>query len=362
MTQKYFNGLNYTLGNEDTRVEIELVKHYKAKSIFSVCGSGGRALPLCGPGVKDLTLNDLSKEQIYLAMLREASYRQLTHDEFLSFWGYFPYADDNQCDERKSLFQKLNLTFEVKDFFTHVFNELNYRSVLYLGKWERTFFTLSKINRLLLGLDFDRILKFDNLAEQKKYYENQFPHKRWRLVLFLLGNKAIFNALLYKGDFILKNSPQSHFEYYQQAFERLFTTDLAQNSFFLQLCFYGKIQSLAGVPVEASFSSYQRIATSKTVTHYLTEDMISHLSRGTHHYDFLSLSDVPSYFKGDLEENFMQQIRPSLNPGAIVVNRYYLRTPHCHLSGFTDVTDLHRELINLEKVQMYDIRIYRYDP
>jgi S-adenosylmethionine-diacylglycerol 3-amino-3-carboxypropyl transferase len=58
MAQKYFTGLNYTLGNEDTSVEIGLVAKFKPKSIFSVCGSGGRALPLCGEAF-DLSLSDL---------------------------------------------------------------------------------------------------------------------------------------------------------------------------------------------------------------------------------------------------------------------------------------------------------------
>ena len=36
MGQKYFTGLNYTLGNEDTSVEIAMIKKYKPKSIFFI--------------------------------------------------------------------------------------------------------------------------------------------------------------------------------------------------------------------------------------------------------------------------------------------------------------------------------------
>lgn len=362
MTQKYFSGLNYTLGNEDTSVEIELVSKYRSVSVFSVCGSGGRALPLLSDSVKDLTLSDISGEQILLAKLREATYKQLSHADFLCFWGYFPYSDDNFCEARKRLFQGLELNNSVKDLFSTIFSELQFRSLLYVGKWERTFATLAKINRTILGKDFDRILKFDHLAEQQMYYQKDFPLARWKIVLFLLGNKALFNALLYKGDFIQKNSPGSHFDYYHQAFDRLFTHDIAQKSFFLHLCFYGKINSLAGVPVEAHELSHKRIASSQGVIHYVTEDMITHLSLGERTYDFLSLSDVPSYFKGDLEESFMQKIRPSLRPGAIIVNRYYLRRPNCQLQGFVDISDSHKDLIASEKVQMYDICIYRYEP
>ena len=362
MSKKYFSGLNYTLGNEDTTLEIKLVDHYKPKSIFSVCGSGGRALPLCSSTSENLTLADLSQEQIRLASLREASYRQLDYEDFLCFWGYFPYADDNFCDKRKKIFNQLNIDQDVKDFFSKVFTEINFTSVLYLGKWERTFQVLAKVTRTILGADFDHILRFDDLNAQKKYYQESFPHARWKLVLFCLGNKTLFNALLYKGHFIEKNIKESHFEFYSNAFDRLFTTDLAQKSFFLHLCFYGKIKSLAGVPIEAQKEIHQRIKDSQTKTTYITEDMIAHLSSGLKTYDFLSLSDVPSYFKGELERNFMQMLRPSLNPGAIVVNRYYLRVSNCDLAGFTDVTDQHLELIKKELVQMYGIRVYQYSP
>jgi S-adenosylmethionine-diacylglycerol 3-amino-3-carboxypropyl transferase len=362
MAQKYFSGLNYTLGNEDTSVEIGMIKKLKPKNIFSICGSGGRSLPLVHSEAANLVLADLSLEQLQLAQLRLATYRELTHDEFLLFWGYFPYSDNNYASERKNLLQKLSLTAPVREFFVNVFTEINYDSLLYLGKWERTFAVFAKANRLLLGSDFDRILRFDNLDEQVHYFRTEFPMKRWKALIHVLGNKAMFNALLYKGDFITKNSPLSHFDYYFQAFERLFTKDLAQKSFFLNLCFYGKINSLLGVPVEASEESFKRVHDSKTKVDYKQEDFVSYLSKTSEKFDFLSLSDVPSYFQGDLERDFMQKIRPSLNPGAIVVNRYYLRKSECNLAGFEDVTATYKELIELEKVQMYDIKIYKYVP
>lgn len=362
MTQKYFTGLNYTLGNEDTTVEIELIKKLKPKNIFSICGSGGRSLPLMHKEALLLTLSDLSREQLHLAELRLSTYRDLSYEEFLLFWGYFPYADNNNSHQRKELFFKLHLSPEARDFFSKVFSEVEFESLLYLGKWERTFAVFAKITSVLLGKDFDRILRFDNLEDQIHYYKTAFPMKRWKAMIQILGNKATFNALLYKGDFITKNSPLSHFDYYFQAFERLFTRDLAQKSFFLQLCFYGKIKSLAGVPIEAHKESHERIKESSCPVEYLKEDFVTYLSKGTKQYHFLSLSDVPSYFQGELERDYMQKIKPGLAPGAIIVTRYYLRKSECNLSGYLDITDSHIKLIELEKVQMYEIRIYQYQP
>ncbi len=149
MGHSYFKGLNYTLGNEDTSVEIELIKKLKPKKIFSICGSGGRSLPLMHSEASDIALADLSGEQLMLAELRLATYRTLNHEEFLLFWGYYPYSNDNDTAKRSELFRKLTLKPETLTFFTNVFTEINFESLLYLGKWERTFAVFAKANRAL---------------------------------------------------------------------------------------------------------------------------------------------------------------------------------------------------------------------
>ncbi len=363
MAQKYFSGLNYTLGNEDTSVEIKMILEEKPEKIFSICGSGGRSLPLMHEGCEVLSLADLSQEQLFLAECRLLTYAILSHEDFLLFWGYYPYSDNNHKARRRELFASLPLTPKAHAFLSQVFHEIHFDSLLYLGKWESTFAVFAKICKVLLGPDHDRIMRFDHLDDQIYYYKNAFPMNRWKALIHLLGNKAMFNALLYKGDFIKKNSPLSHFDYYFKAFERLFTTDLAQRSFFLQLCFYGKISSLLGVPVEAHFESHDRVkkASSHTNVQYVKEDFVSYLKRGETKYNFLSLSDVPSYFSGELEAQFMQLIKPSLAPGAIIVLRNYLRSPVAVLQGFDDVTANYKSLIEFEKVQMYEIKVYKFN-
>jgi S-adenosylmethionine-diacylglycerol 3-amino-3-carboxypropyl transferase len=362
MGNKYFSGLNYTLGNEDTSVEIALINQLLPKNVFTICGSGGRSLPLLNKKCESITLADLSLEQLFLAELRYYSYKHLSYEDFCLFWGYYPFKPEDHHNKRRDLFRSFDISPKAYAFLSQVFHEINYESLLYLGKWERTFTFFAKINRIALGKDFDRILRFDSLDDQKYYYHHHFPMTKWKGILHVLGNKTMFNALLYKGDFIQKNSPLTHFQYYFNAFDRLFTTDLAQKSFFLHLCFYGKINSLAGVPIEAQKDAHQRIQESKGQVFYVQEDFVSHLAVGKKKYDFLSLSDVPSYFSGELERDFMQKIKPSLEVGAIVVTRYYLRKSECLLDGYLDITDKYKNFLELEKVQMYDIKIYQYQP
>jgi S-adenosylmethionine-diacylglycerol 3-amino-3-carboxypropyl transferase len=360
MGKAYFSKLNYTLGNEDTSVEVELVKKFNPKSVFSICGSGGRSLPLMSEDTQNLTMADLSLEQLLLAKLREATYKQLSYSDFLIFWGYNNFENLDLSLQRKAIFNQLVLDNETKEYFSKLFDEIQFDTLLYLGKWEKTFQTLAKINRSILGKKFDQILKFNELSYQRNYYQRNFPLMKWKMVLFLLGNRAMFNALLYKGSFIEKNIPESHFEFYQRTFNHLFSNTIAGESFFLHLCFYGKIAFESGIPIEAKEETHARIQSLNSVTfNYVKEDFVTHLAKGETKYDFLSLSDVPSYFNGDLERNFMQIIRPSLNPGAIIVNRYYLRVPECNLEGYEDITSNYKSLIDSEKVGVYNIKIYQ---
>ena len=77
MADKYFNDLNYSLANEDTRLELDLCKTYKPKAILSICGSGGRFLPLLAAGTpKKIVALDLAPQQLHLAEMRKQSQRK----------------------------------------------------------------------------------------------------------------------------------------------------------------------------------------------------------------------------------------------------------------------------------------------
>jgi hypothetical protein len=60
---------------------------------------------------------------------------------------------------------------------------------------------------------------------------------------------------------------------------------------------------------------------------------------------------------GDVEENFFQDIRPSLSTRGLVVNRNYLRVPIANRSNYQDVTNNYLRELSDEKVQMYRIEV-----
>ncbi len=356
----YFYDLNYTLANEDTSLEYEIIKELRPNKVLSVCGSGGRALPLIVAGAERLDAIDISPAQLKLLELRISTFEKFDYDQFLKFWGYPPYSFHDHCDERRELFSTLDLGGETKLFFETIFNREEWRSILYIGKWESTFRTMNKICRVLLGRACDDIFKHKTIEEQREYVRGEFPWWRWNLVLLILGNKSMFNALLYKGDFVQKNVSDSHFEYYDKAFRGIFENMNVRESFFLQLCYLGKIVYPEGNTVEARKEPFEEIKKALQTTNVcpLNKDLISALD-GNEKYDFVSLSDVPSYFQGDIERNFLQQIKPGLNKGAVLVLRSYLRDPDADTTGYSDITNEYSYLIEKEAVQMYRIRVFK---
>lgn len=365
MGHNYFNSLNYSLANEDTTLEYELVKSLKPKKIFSITGSGGRFTPLIQNGVEKLFYVDMCKEQLWLAELKIQSYVEFTFEEFLKFWAFAPYHEDEWQEIRRSLFSRLHLSPECQSYFQTLFEEKKWGTLLYEGKWEKTFGTLYKINRFVLGKSLGKIFFCPTLKEQQKFYETQFPKRRWNWVIRLLGNKKVFDALLYKGHFVKKNVPESYFEYYHKAFNHLFTKGLVRESFFMNLCFFGKVVFPEGNTIDAQESVFKEI---KSVLQQknlelksLNQDLISAAqSLKGENVDFASLSDVPSYFTGELERDYLKLVSSMLKTGAIVVLRYYLRIAEADENFYEDVTSQYKELIEKEKVQMYRIKILRF--
>jgi S-adenosylmethionine-diacylglycerol 3-amino-3-carboxypropyl transferase len=365
MSKTYFSKLNYTMANEDTSLELALVDRLKPKRILAVCGSGGRSIPLLAAGAEKLTCIDLAREQLELAELRRATFAELSHRDFLLFWGYPPYTHENGYVERKRIFRELSLSDSARGTLKPLYEERAWKSIVYDGKWEQTFVKISQIVKAVLGKDHGAIFECKALEEQQEFYRRRFPHLRWRALILAMGNRAFFNSLLYKGHFVQKNIPESHFEFYRGAFERILTGTPLRQNFFIQLAFFGRVRFDEGVPAEALPETHARVkeALAKARVDYVQEDATEYLagmSSVAEKYDFFSFSDVPSYFSGALEREYLQRIRPGLAPGAIVVLRHYLRVPAgADLAGYEEITPEWAQEIAREHTQMYKVQILR---
>jgi len=364
MHNQYFSDLNYSLGNEDTKVEYEMVRRLKPNTIISVCGSGSRTLPLLASSPQKMICVDLASQQLGLLRLRIEVLKKLSYDEFLKFWGYAPYANTSlNRNERKAMFEKLSLLASDWEYFYHLFTKNDWDTILYEGKWEKTFFIFSRFVYLMLKERRGELFECKTLLLQKEYIKKKFPRWRWTFILFILGNRSMFNTLLYKGQFVKKNIPKGYLKFYIDAFNYLFNQILARENFFLQICFLGKIMFREANILEAERVCFDEMKSNlnqqSTEIIEVQGDLIQTIC-SYEQVDFISMSDVPSYFSGEQEKNFLQTIKSSLLPGAILVLRNYLRVPECDQGGYEDVTDQYRDLIAQEKVQVYQFCILRY--
>lgn len=360
---QYFNKLNYTMANEDTALEGAMVAQLKPASILSVCGSGGRSIPLALAGAKRLVCSDLAQEQLWLAELRESLFRTVGREDFLKFFGYPPFAATTGS-EREKIFSRLPLSPEAKSFFGEFFKAKNWETLLYDGKWERTFSKISALVRKFTGHAASDLFEYKDLQSQSAFWTQVFPKLRWNGVLLFVGNASFFNALLYKGHFVRKNIPENHFSFYKTAYDRIYRRTLARENFFAQMSFLGGIKFSEGVPFEARPEAYDLIKSGLKACRvsYAREDINSLLKSGREKFDFVSYSDVPSYFQGETERDFLQWARASLNPGAVVVLRHYLRVPeNMNLAGFVDITHEWSSEISRERTQMYIVQVLRFD-
>lgn len=360
MSQPYFNQLNYSLGNEDTALELAILPE-RVGHVFSVAGSGGRVVPLLAKFPRKVTCIDVAQEQLYLAELRFAAVRALSHAEFVAFWGYPPFPATPSG--RKEMFRKLTLSAPAKTFFEGYFAANSWASLLYDGKWENTFKKLSLMNRFLTGKRGAALFEAKTLDEQLEYLKTHFPIRAWNLVLRLLGNASVFNALLYKGHCAKKNFPESFPEFYMKSFDKLFHQAPARENYFLQLCFFGEVRFPEGNPVECNAAVFAKAkeALKETEVCYVKGDVIEAAAKVSTPIDFYSISDVPSYFSGLLEQRYLQALSPGLAKGAIVVNRYYLHIPVGKIvDGYEDITRLYSREIAAEKVGVYQVEVLRW--
>src|SRR3989344_898195 len=356
MSKNYFNQLNYVLGNEDNSVEFNILSE-GTNHVLAAAGSGTRVIPLLAKSPRLLTCVDVSREQLFLTELRIESLRSLDYSRYLGFWGYPP--EQLSTTERERIFSQFTLSKDAATYLENLFKVIKWNAILYEGKWERTFVSISRLLRLFIGGAGTRLLDFAETSDYFNYLENRFPRRAWNCALFLLGNSAVFNALLYRGSFPKKNIGKSHYRFYQNAFDSLFKQGLARNNSFLQLLFLGKIAFHEGLPFDCNEEIYQRakLRLQSIEIRYVWGDIIETIQKTDTPIDFISFSDIPSYFEGPREKSFLEDIKNNLSPGALVVIRYYLKITDTDLSSFSNITSNHTSLMEKEKMQMYTIQV-----
>jgi S-adenosylmethionine-diacylglycerol 3-amino-3-carboxypropyl transferase len=294
----YLQNLNYTLGDEDSIIEYELLPE-KVGHVVAIAGSGSRILPLIAKRPKQITCIDLLDGQLYITELRIQAMKKLDLNKFRAFLGYPPYSITPE--ERKRIFDSIDISDDARRYLYRFFSKHKWGEIIYMGKFEKTMSVLSKINVLLSGKRGRDIFKCDNLIEQQAYYKTTFPQSRWNAVLFLLSNTRLLKTLLCKGNLLEKNTERSYYNHFRKLYQSIFNNIWINSSFFAHLWFWGKVVNIEGNPIEVDERIYDLAKSylGGCTINYLKEDIVKFIAGSpVKSIDFVSLSDVPSFIEG----------------------------------------------------------------
>lgn len=361
MTKHYFTDLNYTLGNEDLTVEYKILQNefpQKNINICAIAGSGNRSVILLTQHTKEIVYCDTSAQQLALTELRTQSLKYLTHAEFLDFFGY----TSTTPVKRKALFAKIKTTKKTGSTMAIILKEHQWKELIYIGKWERTFYKISRMIRVIAGNKIRTLINIDNSNDYFSFLNTTFPVLRWNLAIFIIGNATMFNKLLYKGAFPENNVSKSIYTFYKNSFNKVFNQGVAKTNFFLNILINGTIEHADAFPIECNEKLFEQARNNIKTTRftYNVGNLLDVAQNYKNHFHYIVLSDIPSYFQGPQEQIFLQLLHPSLHTGGIVVMRFYLHIPqNVDCTGFLEITTRYKEVIEKEKVGMYAIKVFQ---
>ncbi len=344
--------ISYSFLNEDVEFEKDILE--KNKNVFVIAGGGERVVSMFLKSPKKIYINDIKKEQLFLAELKIETYRQLSYQDFLFFWDFF--ADKKDGKKRKEIFQSLNLRPELKEFFENIFEAKEWNSILYSGSWEKLFKKVGAWNNFITGNKIKKIFFLDQ-KNKIEYLKNKFPWKRFYFSLWLLGRAIIFNSLFYKGKFPKNNMNMSASRFYIEAFKRLFENMQEKKNYFLEFLFFGKILTLPDYLQEESFYQIKENI-KKTEIYFLDGDFFDEIIK-LDKVDFVSASDLISYLNEIEGKEFLKKIEKNISENGIVISRSYLNWQKVGKNNFQDISEKYQDKIEKEKTQMYQIKIYQ---
>lgn len=363
MAKEYFSTLNYTLANEDTQVEFELLPE-GAVNVFSIAGSGARCLPLIARNPENLHVVDMSEAQLFLVELRYQAAKVLTYDEWLFFLGYRGAIQDGSkiSNDRYELFKKIELSPKAKAYWEDSKSGWSSNGFILLGKWESHFQMLGKFFRDYLKCDFLPIFEAQSLSSQREVYDKQWPHLRWKTFIKIVASEYVFNKFLYKGHFSgsdgHKTESRSPSQFIFEEFGRVFNRQLVRKNYFMQTLFLGKIRFEEGLPIEAHRAIFEKVKNSRTKVHYHLGNLLEVLPQKP--FSFISLSDTISYLDQKDANQLLQRLHADSPKGTTIVIRSFMRAPtQLDSSGWIQLKDKEAWASEIDGTAVYQFHLFK---
>jgi S-adenosylmethionine-diacylglycerol 3-amino-3-carboxypropyl transferase len=342
--RSYFADFNYSLANEDTRIEQALAQ--KFTSALVICGSGARAIPLVHDRLEKLVVVDVSEPQLQFFQLKQTLIQKLEIEDYLRFLGY----SKAPANWRKKTAAQLHLVGAEKALAEWELG--TQRGLIYCGRWESRLIQISQRIRRLLGVDFTPLFEASTLDDQRAVFRQLWPEKRLRILLFFLASRRILNQHIYRGH-LPTDSEGSLPQFLMQNFTDFFLHRPAKESFFHQMLFLGEVRYAEGLPIEALPSYLQKWKTYQGRVELFHGNILQALEK--HDAQFLSLSDIVTYMNVDeleaLEQHLSRKMDSTCHQALI---RTFLKHPELDPSNCQKTAlDPAQDLTGLYQMQLF---------
>ncbi len=348
--------LHYSIGDEDNRLEWSLLRR-RAHHVVAAAGSGARLLPLLARRPQRLTALDLSPVQLALTRLRIAALSEWTHEEYCAFFGYPPHA--MSPEQRRSLFDYLPLDANTRALLRPQFEANGWTEVAYYGHFEQSLIATSRLVRVMLGPARRCLFEAQGIEDQRRILREEFPWRRWQMVLALICEDDELRDCLSHGAFAEPELREQAYAHFDRLFRHLFHNTLIRESFFLQLLVLGRIEYPEGLPTEAHPLIFEaaRDALCETELSIVEGDLIEWLACHDG-VDFVSMCDVSAVLDPEREASFLDDIHGSLLPGSRVITRRHAPVGQSHAAGYHLAVDDHRSVLEAESTQLWEVAVY----
>lgn len=354
----YFEGLNYGLANEDTTIEFNLMPE-NAQSVFTVCGSGSRVIPLLAKNPKELHVVDLSPVQIALLRLRLAAIKNLSYEEFLFLLGY---KKELGLKKRSELLQRLGLSNDDLKLWKGQEEKWEDKGFIYLGRWENHFMKLGKIFEKATFANLRPIFEAKSLEEQKQIIQRYFHPRVFKLFTKILLNEYVFNKFLYKGHFAggkdKKTTDLTAAELVYNEFTDLFANTWVRSNYFLNMIFLNEVSFPESYPIECNQDIFDKVKKGETKIVEHVDNLLNVVHNQAH--DFYSLSDTFSYMSDSEVKNFFGLMPQDVPLETLVVIRTFMRTPHLEVTTpWSNMLELNKKLAKEDCTRMYEFSVIK---
>lgn len=331
LQERFSATLNYTACNEDWNSELTALELNSSDDVLCITASGDRTLhTLLGNPARVVTI-DANPLQNRLYELKAEAIRFLDYDAFAAFIGLTPATD------RLRVFDSLRSRSKAAGKpQLDIPREMIEAGILYEGRWERYYRSLTKFPRYCRPGVIETLFEFDDLDRQRRYVETVWDRRWWRQ-LSVLSSHPLLSRYFFGDPGLSENVDPSIGQvggYIYDRMKHIMTVALARKNFMLSLLFRGEFRDCP--PDYLRVGHFDALRARVDRVEVVTADVIEYMkSQPEGSFSKFSFSDMASHLTPAQFRVLLEQMIRTARPGA----RFCIRQ---FLSRYTIPEDLRR--------------------